>query len=68
LQVFRADVAKVDRGVSVLQHEGGMEDVAEPWGLHFRCCMKRFEMFHLVISDVARSDLRCLHPVLFDVA
>jgi hypothetical protein len=32
LQVFRADVAKVDRGVLALQHEGGMEDVAEPWG------------------------------------
>jgi hypothetical protein len=30
--VFRADVAKVDRGVSTLRHEGGMEDVAEPWG------------------------------------
>jgi hypothetical protein len=32
LQVFRVDVAKVDRGVSALRHEGGMEDVAEPWG------------------------------------
>jgi hypothetical protein len=32
LQVFRANVAKVDRGVSALQHEGGMEDVAESWG------------------------------------
>jgi hypothetical protein len=30
LQVFRADVAKIDRGVSALRHEGGMEDVAEP--------------------------------------
>jgi hypothetical protein len=30
--------------------------------------MKRFEMFHLVLSDVAQSDLRCFHPVLFDVA
>jgi hypothetical protein len=37
-------------------------------GLRFRCCMKRFERFHLVLSDVARSDLRCFHPVLFDVA
>jgi hypothetical protein len=30
--------------------------------------MKRFERFHLVLFDVARSDLRCFHPVLFDVA
>jgi hypothetical protein len=37
-------------------------------GLRFRCCIKRFKMFHLVLSDVARSDLRCFHPVLFDVA
>jgi hypothetical protein len=28
--VFRADVAKVDREVSTLRHEGGMEAVAEP--------------------------------------
>jgi hypothetical protein len=32
LQVFRADVAKVDRDVSTLRHEGGMKAVAEPWG------------------------------------
>jgi hypothetical protein len=32
LQVFRADVAKVDQDVSTLRHEGGMEAVAEPWG------------------------------------
>jgi hypothetical protein len=32
LQVFHADVAKVDQGVSAMRHEGGMEDVAEPWG------------------------------------
>jgi hypothetical protein len=32
LQVFRADVEKVDRGVSALRHDGSMEDVAEPWG------------------------------------
>jgi hypothetical protein len=38
-QMFHKDVAsvlcgfaKVDRGVSALRHEGGMEDVAEPWG------------------------------------
>jgi hypothetical protein len=61
--VFRADVAKVDRGVSAFRREGGIAV-----GLRFRCCMKRFEMFHLVLSDVARSDLRCFHPVLFDVA
>jgi hypothetical protein len=30
LQVFRADVVKINRGVSALRHEGGMEDVAEP--------------------------------------
>jgi hypothetical protein len=30
LRVFRADVAKVDREVSTLRHEGGMEAVAEP--------------------------------------
>jgi hypothetical protein len=29
--VFHADVAKVDRGVSALRHDRGMEDVAEPW-------------------------------------
>jgi hypothetical protein len=28
LQVFRANVAKVDRDVSTLRHEGGMEAVA----------------------------------------
>jgi hypothetical protein len=32
LQVFHATVAKVDRDVSTLRHEGGMEAVAEPWG------------------------------------
>jgi hypothetical protein len=32
LQVFFADVAKVDRGVSALRHEGGMEDVADLGG------------------------------------
>jgi hypothetical protein len=30
--------------------------------------MKRFEMFHLVLSDVARSDLRCFHYCFDDVA
>jgi hypothetical protein len=59
-QMFQKDVASVScgccksrSGCSALRHEGGMEDVAEPWGLRFRCCMKRFEMFHLVLSDVA---------------
>jgi hypothetical protein len=45
LQVFRADVAKVDRGVSALRHEGGMEDVAEPWG--------SFLMLHEAFRDVS---------------
>jgi hypothetical protein len=41
LQVFRADVAKVDRDVSTLRHEGGMEAVAEPWG----CVLMLHEAF-----------------------
>jgi hypothetical protein len=32
LQVFHANVAKVDLDVSTLPHEGGVEDVAEPQG------------------------------------
>jgi hypothetical protein len=51
-QTFHKDVVSVscgccksiDRGVSTLRHEGGMEDVAEPWGC---------------VSDVALSVSRC---------
>jgi hypothetical protein len=44
--VFRADVAKVDRGVSALRHEGGMEDVAELLGA-------AFPMLHEAFRDVS---------------
>jgi hypothetical protein len=47
LQVFRADVAKVERGVLALRHEGGMEDVASLGAA--------FLMLHEAFRDVSSS-------------